>query len=107
MEGRFLPIKEIAASGVGGMGLHFMFSFFPNRPEFIPGNELYNPEMVMPIFTQWMNTATWICAISFLLSTIPLLFYDLTEKKHKECMEIVKQRVEAANAQEKELSSEN
>lgn len=26
-EGRFLPIKEIAAYGVGGMGLHFMFSF--------------------------------------------------------------------------------
>lgn len=81
--------------------------FFPNRPAFIPGNELYNPEMVMPIFTQWMNIATWICAISFLLSTIPLFFYDLTEKKHKECMEIVKQRAATAGAQEKELSSEH
>lgn len=76
--------------------------FFPNQPEFIPGNALYNPEPIMPIFTKWMNTATWICAVSFLLSTIPLFFYNLTEKKHKEYMEIVKQRSETANAEEQE-----
>ena len=74
--------------------------FMPNEPEFIPGNEFYNPEMVMPIFTKWMNTATWLAIASLILATIPLFFYKLTEKKHKEYMEIVKQRAEAALSQE-------
>ena len=75
--------------------------FMPNEAMFIPGNELYNPSAVMPIFTKWMNIVVWISSASLILTTIPMFFYDLTEKKHKEYMEVVKQRAEAALSQEK------
>lgn len=68
--------------------------FMPNEAVFIPGDKLYDPEFVMPIFTNWMTTITWISAGAFLFSIIPLLFYNLTEKEHKECMKIVMQRTE-------------
>ncbi len=66
--------------------------FLPGENIFRPGNELYDPNFAIPIATNWLNVTAWISAGTTLVSIIPLFFYKLTEKRHKEIIEELKEK---------------
>lgn len=66
-------------------------------------NVLYNADVRTPIFNVMIITTI----ISCLLTVIPMLFYDMSEKRQQQIVEDLKVRAAAENAQESEGSAEN
>ena len=66
-------------------------------------NVLYNADVRTPIFNVMIITTI----ISCLLTVIPMLFYDMSEKRQQQIVEDLKARAAAENAQESEESAEN
>lgn len=90
--GGYVQILGTAFTFVPTLIMENVVGFLPGDFRFQPGKLDYDPELVIPIFNDWMNWALWISLISTVLCIIPLFFYTLTEKKHKEIMEVIKSR---------------
>lgn len=109
MEGFMNNLTVLASQGIGNLlvvGVTLLqtmvIGFDQGKDYFIPASPSFGGAEATAIANKWFNVACIISFVSLIICVIPLFFYKFSEQKHKDIMEVIKNRAIGSTFEDEE-----